>query len=224
MTKLEKKISVVAIIQTILMGMIDAFTFIHFAGSFATAQTGNIVTFGVAVAQGKYQDALIHVPVFMGFLFGAIVAQLLKNYFSNYDKRRQFQIYLLISAIFATITFLGYPFGYMIFLFMLGMFSSYELTMFSEMGGHQVNNGIMTGNIKNLGNNLANYLFKGNKDAGKKAFWYSTGLLAFVLGILIGGILIQPLVQYVLLVVAVVNILLTVIFLRKRKIINKKYV
>lgn len=213
MTTLEKKISAVAVIQTLMMGMLDAFTFIHFAGSFATAQTGNIVTFGVDIARGQYGQALIHVPVFIGFLFGAAVAQLVKNYFSNYDKRRQFQIYLLISAIFVTMTFFGYPFGYMVFLFMLGMFSSYELTMFSEMGGHQVNNGIMTGNIKNLGNNLANYLFKGNKDAGKKAFWYSTGLLAFIVGILIGGIVMQPLVEYVLLLVAAVNIVMTITFI-----------
>ena len=146
-------------------------------------------------------------------LLAFYLAQLVKNYFSNYDKRRQFQIYLLISAIFVTMTFFGYPFGYMVFLFMLGMFSSYELTMFSEMGGHQVNNGIMTGNIKYLGNNLANYLFKGNKDAGKKAFWYSTGLLAFIVGILIGGIVMQPLVQYVLLLVAAVNIVMTITFI-----------
>ncbi len=33
MTTLEKKISAVAGIQTLMMGMLDAFTFIHFAGS-----------------------------------------------------------------------------------------------------------------------------------------------------------------------------------------------
>ncbi|MFZ2353624.1 DUF1275 family protein, partial [Paucilactobacillus nenjiangensis] len=71
------------------------------------------------------------------------------------------------------------------------------------------------GNIKNLGNNLANYLFLGDKNAGSKFGWYTTGLIAFIFGILIGAILMQPLMQYVLLLVAGVNLVLTGMFFGK---------
>jgi uncharacterized membrane protein YoaK (UPF0700 family) len=56
---------------------LDAYTFVGYHGVFATAQTGNIVLFGVDAQAGHWQEALLHIPPVVAFMLGVALAQTL---------------------------------------------------------------------------------------------------------------------------------------------------
>jgi uncharacterized membrane protein YoaK (UPF0700 family) len=56
-------------------GFLDAFTFLHHGGVFATAQTGNIVLLGVQAATGEWSASLRHVPPLLAFVAGVATAE-----------------------------------------------------------------------------------------------------------------------------------------------------
>jgi uncharacterized membrane protein YoaK (UPF0700 family) len=56
-------------------GFLDAFTFLHHGGVFATAQTGNLVLIGVQAATGEWSAALRHVPALLAFVAGVATAE-----------------------------------------------------------------------------------------------------------------------------------------------------
>jgi uncharacterized membrane protein YoaK (UPF0700 family) len=58
-------------------GFLDGYTFVGYHGVFATAQTGNIVLFGVDAQAGHWHEALLHVPPVVAFMLGVALAQTL---------------------------------------------------------------------------------------------------------------------------------------------------
>ncbi len=64
-----------AVLLSLTGGFLDAFTFLHHGGVFATAQTGNIVLIGVQAARGEWSAALRHVPALLAFVAGVATAE-----------------------------------------------------------------------------------------------------------------------------------------------------
>ncbi len=69
--KITTQHTIITLIQTFIMGSIDAFTFQNFNGSFVSAQTGNLVVFAYELASKGWTTAYVRVPVLLGFLLGA---------------------------------------------------------------------------------------------------------------------------------------------------------
>lgn len=106
MTKYPVQTSLLTISQTLFMGMIDAYTFSHFDGTFASAQTGNLIIFGISFVKDGIGRASVHIPVFLGFLFGAMFAQWLKYYINERrwaSELNQLRTYTVISIVIAII-------------------------------------------------------------------------------------------------------------------------
>src|SRR5699024_11016556 len=150
---------------TFLIGYIDAYTFVEKSEVFASAQTGNVVILISRLTEGQWIDAILNLSTFLGFALGAFVGQAMLDIFKNYGMRRYFifliiQIgYLLIIALFQQL------FNSNILVFMLGFLAGYELTLFRQFGKTTVNNGIMTGNVKNLMNHFYKMIFKKNHES-----------------------------------------------------------
>src|SRR5699024_10372592 len=90
--------SCLTIISTFLMGMMDAYTFIEQDGSFASAQTGNLVMLIVNVFTGHFDTISSHIIVFVGYAMGAISGDAVIDRIvqANLDKSR---VVLLVQAI-----------------------------------------------------------------------------------------------------------------------------
>src|SRR5699024_3644049 len=165
----QNLISTLTIITTFLMGFIDAYTFSEHGGTFASAQTGNMVSFSVKFFTGQWSDAAGHIFVFLGFAIGAYVGEAViqKSTTKGLQKYRIFifiqTILLLLLAIFQK----GIGDEWMVLF--LGLLAGYELTTFRNFRGTTINNGIMTGNTKNLMNNL--YVAIHHKDAEARRNW-----------------------------------------------------
>ncbi|MGP4117204.1 YoaK family protein [Levilactobacillus zymae] len=136
---------------TLVMGMIDADTFLNHGAVFVSAQTGNLVVLMVKLVQSGWAAAWVNVPVLIGYFLGCFGAQGLSDHLSRGNARRQMRwlmavdvgVYLVLAGLQTTL-----PTAWLIFL--LGVVAGYELTVFREVGGIAINNGIMTGNTKNL--------------------------------------------------------------------------
>jgi uncharacterized membrane protein YoaK (UPF0700 family) len=86
------KNSLTTLLQTFIMGSIDAYTFQNFDGSFVSAQTGNLVVFAYELASKGWHTAYIRVPVLIGFLLGAFISQACKHL--KLSTVRRFSIFL----------------------------------------------------------------------------------------------------------------------------------
>lgn len=78
-----------------------------------------------------------------------------------------------------------------IMLFCLGLLAGYELTVFRKFRGTTVNNGIMTGNTKNMMTNLYKTLFDDNKQARRDFFHFLIIIFIFLLGAGAGALVIK---------------------------------
>ncbi len=177
------KNSLTTLAQTFIMGSIDAYTFQNFHGSFVSAQTGNLVVFAYEWATRGWHTAYIRVPVLLGFLLGAFISQACKHIKLNTDRR--FNVFLLFSILFLGLLGLSTlnHLSMLTMLFCLGLFSGYELTVFNKIGSTSVNNGIMTGNLKNFSNNVYEGIFSHDRTAMIKAGRFLSGILMFILGL-----------------------------------------
>ncbi len=74
--------------------------------------------------------------------------------------------------------------GELLMLFVLGIFSGFELTIFNKVWQTSVNNGIMTGNLKNFANDLFEAVVHSSHQALKNAVHFLAGILMFIFGIM----------------------------------------
>ena len=67
----------IGILLTIVGGYFDAYTYIARGGVFANAQTGNIVLFGIRLAEGQFDKALSYFIPILAFVLGIFTAELI---------------------------------------------------------------------------------------------------------------------------------------------------
>ncbi|GKV64732.1 MULTISPECIES: YoaK family protein [unclassified Sporosarcina] len=178
-------------IATFLMGFIDAYTFSQHNGSFASAQTGNLVTLSAKLFSGDFKEAMSHVWVFAGFAIGAFIGEAVIER-SKHKGLKKYMYYLLIQAIllFILAVFQG-VFNGSVMLLILGLLAGYELTVLRKFRHTTINNGIMTGNTKNLMNNLYQALFNKDRDAKNDCYHLASIIIIFMLGAGAGTLIIQ---------------------------------
>lgn len=212
------KNSLTTLLQTFIMGAIDAYTFQNFDGSFVSAQTGNLVVFAYELASKGWQVAYIRVPVLVGFLLGAFISQACKHL--KLRTSRRFSAFLLLSLVFLGLLYAAMftAINNLTMLFSLGLFSGYELTVFNKIGGTSVNNGIMTGNLKNFANNVYEAVFSQDHDALIKAGHFLSGIGMFVLGIMFSTYFLKAAGTNVFLCALLINaVLLAIVTFTKEK-------
>lgn len=175
--------TILTIIVCFLMGFIDAYTFLVQDEVFASAQTGNFVSMGVKLFSGEWRDALGHIWVIAGFAAGALAGEAMLDRYKEkgFAKYRYFLLFqsglLLLLAIFEKLA------DDLVILVSLGLLAGYVLTTFRNVNQTTVNNGIMTGNLKNLMGYFYQMLFQKDKEAKLHLINLATTILIFVLGV-----------------------------------------
>ncbi|WP_052401068.1 YoaK family protein [Oceanobacillus jeddahense] len=178
----NKILSILTIFSTFLMGFIDAYTFLTQDGLFASAQTGNMVVLAAKLVEGDLLEAFVHVSSFLGFALGAFVAQGIIERFKAYGWKK-YRFYLLLQTIFLLIiALIQQQIGPSVIGFLLGLLAGYELTVFRKIRSTSINNGIMTGNTKNLMNNLYLAVFHKNRESFYTFVTLLLGITVFMIG------------------------------------------
>jgi uncharacterized membrane protein YoaK (UPF0700 family) len=195
------------VIASFLMGFIDAYTFLQHNETFASAQTGNLVSLSVKLFTGQWMEALSHAWVFGGFVLGAFAGEALMERYQGISVKR-YRYYLLIQTILIFILALfQQEITGAIVLFSLGTLAGYELTIFRKFRETTVNNGIMTGNVKNLMRHLYLILFRKDSKAKSHFLDLVATVLIFLLGAGAGALVIQYNPNFVLWAAFIISLL-----------------
>ena len=159
-TEVREKLRV-ALLMALSAGFIDGFTFFHYDGRFAGAQTGNVIQAGISLAQGKFNQFWdFAIPIFF-FVAGVMF----KVFYAHYlMKRRKFDALYLLSiqligmTVFTVMyaTFLNLPNS--VFVGIVSFFMAIQFDTFNRAHGLGYTSVFTTGNIKNFSVNLAQWI------------------------------------------------------------------
>lgn len=187
----SKVLTILTIFSTFLMGYIDAYTFIAQNGVFASPQTGNIIALVARIFSGEWEQALIHMFVFLGFIIGAFIGQAMIEHMKDYGWK-SYRVYLFYQVVLLLfVALMQQLVGHFLIGFLLGLLAGYELTIFRKIHGTTINNGVMTGNAKNLMNNLYNAIFDKNLEARREFFILLSAIGIFILGVGAGTLVLR---------------------------------
>lgn len=159
-TEVREKLRV-ALIMALSAGFMDGFTFFHYDGRFAGAQTGNVIQAGIALAQGKVNDFWNFAIPILFFIAGVMF----KVFYSHFlIKRHKFDaLYLLLvqligltlfTLLYATVLRLPNS----VFVGILSFFMAIQFDTFNRAHGMAYTSVFTTGNLKAFSVNLAQWI------------------------------------------------------------------
>ena len=71
----------IASLLAIVGGFLDAYTYVARGGVFANAQTGNIVLFGLHIAEGSWRTAVSYFIPILAFVLGIFIDEWIRKRF-----------------------------------------------------------------------------------------------------------------------------------------------
>jgi len=172
---------------TLVMGVIDADTFLKHGEVFVSAQTGNLIMGVIKLMAHGWQAAWTNGFVWIGYFLGCCIAQGLSERVSARNPRRQMRWLLLIDVLaYALLASLQTTLPDSWLIFFLGTVAGYELTIFRQVGGIAINNGIMTGNTKAFATSFYRAVVNRDHQASQRVLRVGAVLVTFLLGCAIG--------------------------------------
>ena len=172
-------------------GFLDSFTWVAHGHVFVSAQTGNIILFGVYAAQDNWRQALHHVPPLLAFFPGVFMAQgLRKRRFAD-DRPRATAVCLGIEiAILTVVGFLSFAFLHIAVVFAIAFAAAMQFAGFDHVGKWSYVSVITTGNLRSLGNAWFAVMFSPhNPDTLDQARTLEIVCASFVCGAIAGAAL-----------------------------------
>lgn len=178
------------IILALSGGFMDAYSYICRGQVFANAQTGNMLLFGVHLSSGDWQAALRYAMPVLAFAAGIAIAAMVR--FKMKDKSlihwRQ------ITVFFEAVILLGVAFIPLSHNLLANSLTSFACGMqvesFRKIHGNGIATTMCIGNLRNATQNLCQYVEKHDKKSLKKSILYYGIIAFFVLGAILGNIVI----------------------------------
>lgn len=178
---------IVAVMLTITGGYLDSYTYITRDGVFANAQTGNIVLFGINLANGLYKTAFRYSIPLISFVIGVLISDFFKT---HAEKKlnlhwRQFSILLEIIVLLA-VGFLTDPSTNILATILVSFVCSLQVESFRKVHGHPFASTMCTGNLRSGSNNLYKYISTQDKFYLHASLKYLGIIIFFIFGAYIG--------------------------------------
>ena len=128
-------------------GAMDAWVFLAH-GVFATAQSGNVVLFGIALAGGHLSRAATHLPSLLAFIAGLVASrwagELIKRSGANSRNLRLGAECLML----VTLALVATRLPGRVVTACVGFIAAVQITSLSRIGSWSFNTGMMTGNLR----------------------------------------------------------------------------
>lgn len=178
-------------ILAIVGGFLDAYTYLMRGGVFANAQTGNIVLFGISLAEQNWLSAFEYFIPISAFICGVFVNEWVKKYFINQRKFHWRQIILLFEIlVLFWVTFL--PLGGksdMLANILVSFVCSMQTQSFRKVHGLPYATTMCTGNLRSGTEHFWRFTQSHTIADSKKGIYYYGINLFFILGAGIGAFL-----------------------------------
>lgn len=179
-------------ILSVVGGYLDAYTYIARGGVFANAQTGNIVLFGINIANGNIYKALSYLIPIIAFILGIAVSERVRKFANSVHIHwRQYIIFLEIIII-AVVAFLpstnnnSYIFD-MISNVLISFVCSLQVQSFRKIDGIACATTMCTGNLRSATENILHYRDTKDKKLLKNGLKYYGIILFFIVGAIVSA-------------------------------------
>lgn len=165
----------------------DTYSYMCRGEVFANAQTGNLLLFGVNLSTGNFQFALLYLFPVLAFVFGIMIAELIRHKFSSHTHIHWRQITLLVEAlILLSVAFM--PQSLNLLANSLTSFAcGAQVQSFRTVNGSGIATTMCIGNLRSATQSLCDYSITKNKSALESSFLYFGIIGIFVIGAIIGN-------------------------------------
>lgn len=181
----------IAMLLAIVGGFLDAYTYVARGGVFANAQTGNIVLFGLHLAEREWLPALFYFIPILAFVLGIFTDEWIKKIVLPMPNIHWRQIILLFEvAILFIVSYL--PLGGshdLIANILVSFVCSLQVQSFRKVHGLPYASTMCTGNLRSGTELLFRFTQTKNPAERKKALHYYGVIVFFILGAGIGGLM-----------------------------------
>lgn len=169
-------------------GYMDAYTYLARGKVFANAQTGNIVLLGIKIMDGKIGETFKYLIPIVAFVIGIIVAEMIRNKYSNFKRIDWRQIILSIEILAMVIAAL-LPIGAMDSAAntLISFVSALQMGSFRHVNGNAFVSTMCTGNLRSGTECLYHYVFERDKSMKDRWMHYYGIILFFIAGAGIGA-------------------------------------
>ena len=195
---------------TVSGGFMVAYSYLYRNHVFANAQTGNILLLGVSLSEQNYTKALHYFCPVIAFFIGIIISNMIHYSYKNQFQLRWKQIALLVEAVLLLmVCFIPQTYN-LIANSMISMACGIQVECFRKIHNLPIATTMCIGDLRSGTQSLCRYFFEHYKEHLKHAFLYYGIILLFVIGAVIGSIIIGYLQSAA---IAVSTVLLLVVFI-----------
>lgn len=192
--------------MTLTSGFVNTFTYVNHGQVFVSFHTGNLIRLAMSFHPNNLAGLFSYlVPVF-GALFGSVLGSLIMSKSNNTQETTQHFNGIFILAYLVLVFIQPDQFNGII-LFALSALMMMQLTGFRFFKGVSFNSTIMTGNLRNLGEYIADFIFHPSPYLLRRAVTYLLLLLCFPVGAFLGYWLSLHMAQYSIIICIVTNLL-----------------
>ena len=173
-------------------GFFDAYTYLCRGGVFANAQTGNIVLFGLKLAEREWLRALTYLLPILAFALGVVAAELVKRRGKREHRPdgtlhwRQ-TIVLAEVCILAAVSFASQEYNTAVNI-AISFVCAMQVETFRKVRGSAFATTMCTGNLRSGTEQLVLWRQTGDRKAARKARHYYAIILWFIAGAALGAL------------------------------------
>lgn len=198
--------------ETIRLGMIlaisggfmDAYSYIYRDHVFANAQTGNMLLFGVNLSEGNFAGALYYFCPVLAFTIGIILSDIVRHKLSAQWRLHWRQIAVMIEAvILLAVAFIPQQYN-LPANSMISLACGIQVESFRKIRGNGIATTMCIGNLRSGTQNLCDFFFKKDKSNLEKCLLYYGIILCFILGAVLGSMVIKQLQEKSILICSVI--------------------
>lgn len=199
---------------SVVGGFWDAYTYIARGKVFANAQTGNIVLLGLNLARGEWHKAMLYAVPILAFVAGILIVELIRSRFQNISALHWRQV--IIAAELVIITAVAFiPYGDMDIVanVLVSFVCSLQVQSFRKIKGEVCATTMCTGNLRSATDLLFSAIRNKDKKLLKRSGVYFGLDLLFLVGAIIGVMMISLVGEITLLSTSVVLVIVFILML-----------
>lgn len=181
---------IVGLCLAVAGGFLDAYTYILHGGVFANAQTGNIVLFGIFLAEGAWNYAFYVFMPILAFIVGIFATEWFSYYFHTIHHIHWRQIVLLIEMLLLfALGFLPLSVPDILVNTTIAFVCSVQVNSFRKLEGMAYSTTMCTGNLRSAVEYLSMAIVNHDSNLLRKSLRYWYIILAFTAGAALGAVL-----------------------------------
>ncbi len=145
-------------------GFLDIYTYVVRGKVFANAQTGNIVLFGLNIAEGNVKESFYYLIPILAFMLGVFIAEKIRKYFTNNKAKIHWRQVIIIIEMITILIVSFVPRGRfnMFVNVAISFICSMQVESFRKVNGNSFATTMCTGNLRSATETLFHYIHTKN--------------------------------------------------------------